>query len=316
MISRILVDPATAGSRTSTVVLAASTNGLLRSTDSGRSWTEVLSGTATDLVARPGDPARLHAAVHRKGVFQSGWRGVLERGLARLRRRIHRSDQSGRGSLVPRCAVRRGLQRRRGRHGGRSAAVPERRRRRKLATARRDGCELSLAVLVRPDSGRASERPRQSESGHHLHVPVGGRRPDVPHAASARHPRGPALPGLRHAERQRRPVPGQRWRRLSFHGRRHQLHVALDESGDHAVLRGHRSASRRSRGGARWDPGSGHAALVVGHGDLGEGPRGRWRPHGLRRRGPRDLVRRDAMDCRSGLHRSQEKRLARDHGDR
>ncbi len=72
MISRILVDPATAGSRTSTVVLAASTNGLLRSTDSGRSWTEVLSGTATDLVARPGDPARLHAAVHRKGVFQSG----------------------------------------------------------------------------------------------------------------------------------------------------------------------------------------------------------------------------------------------------
>ena len=76
MISRILVDPVTAGSRTSTVVLAASTNGLLRSTDSGRSWTEVLSGTATDLVATPEDPARLHAAVHEKGVFRSVDGGV------------------------------------------------------------------------------------------------------------------------------------------------------------------------------------------------------------------------------------------------
>ena len=71
-ISRVHVDPATAGSSTSTVVLAASTFGLFRSTSSGARWTHVLEGTVTDLVMRPGDPSQLYAAVWGQGVYRSG----------------------------------------------------------------------------------------------------------------------------------------------------------------------------------------------------------------------------------------------------
>lgn len=70
-ISRVHVDPLTAGSATSTVVLVASTFGLFRSTDSGASWSSVLSGMVSDLVQRPGDPSRLYAAVHGDGVYES-----------------------------------------------------------------------------------------------------------------------------------------------------------------------------------------------------------------------------------------------------
>lgn len=61
-ISRILIDPASAGSLSETTVLAASDFGLFRSTDSGLSWTSVLTGVASDLVMDPSEPSILYAA--------------------------------------------------------------------------------------------------------------------------------------------------------------------------------------------------------------------------------------------------------------
>jgi hypothetical protein len=52
-ISKVIVDTATAGSTTATTVLAATSGGLYRSTNSGGTWTLVLSGVMTDLVASP-----------------------------------------------------------------------------------------------------------------------------------------------------------------------------------------------------------------------------------------------------------------------
>ena len=63
-ISRVVVDPTTAGSLGSTTVLAATDFGLFRSADSGRSWTLALRGIATDLVMDPTDPAVLYAAFY------------------------------------------------------------------------------------------------------------------------------------------------------------------------------------------------------------------------------------------------------------
>ncbi len=70
-ISRVHIDPVTAGSASSTFVLVASSFGLFRSENSGRTWREVLEGTVTDLVMRPGDPSRLYAAVRDEGVYRS-----------------------------------------------------------------------------------------------------------------------------------------------------------------------------------------------------------------------------------------------------
>lgn len=70
-ISRVHIDPVTAGSTGSTVVLVASTFGLFRSENSGRTWSRVLEGMATDLVMRPGDPSRLYAGVYGRGVYRS-----------------------------------------------------------------------------------------------------------------------------------------------------------------------------------------------------------------------------------------------------
>ena len=70
-ISRVHIDPVTAGSTGSTVVLVASTFGLFRSENSGRTWRRVLEATVTDLVMRPGDPSRLYAAVRGVGVYRS-----------------------------------------------------------------------------------------------------------------------------------------------------------------------------------------------------------------------------------------------------
>ena len=70
-IARVVIDRATAGSATSTTVLAASTYGLFRSTDSGRSWHLVLDGLATDLVPHPEDPAIMYAALYGRGVYKS-----------------------------------------------------------------------------------------------------------------------------------------------------------------------------------------------------------------------------------------------------
>lgn len=75
-ISRVFVDPVTAGSVSSTTVMAASTVGLFRSENSGRTWRRVLEGTVTDLVMRPGDPSRLYAAAYRQGVYRSADGGV------------------------------------------------------------------------------------------------------------------------------------------------------------------------------------------------------------------------------------------------
>ena len=68
-ISRVLIDPSTAGSLDATTVLAATDFGLFRSTDSGRRWNRVLSGLASDLVMDPVDPSILYAA------FQSEFLG-------------------------------------------------------------------------------------------------------------------------------------------------------------------------------------------------------------------------------------------------
>ena len=70
-ISRVIVDPVTAGSSMSTTVFAASDFGLFRSTDSGRTWRAVLAGVVTDLVMHPGDPSILYAANRRDGVYKS-----------------------------------------------------------------------------------------------------------------------------------------------------------------------------------------------------------------------------------------------------
>ncbi len=70
-ISRVVIDPATAGSTTGTTVLAASSFGLYRSTNSGGSWTQVLAGTVTDLVINPLNPSVYYAATYFNSVFKS-----------------------------------------------------------------------------------------------------------------------------------------------------------------------------------------------------------------------------------------------------
>ncbi|MDQ6703967.1 MAG: hypothetical protein M3Z96_13245 [Pseudomonadota bacterium] len=70
-ISRIVVDPATAGSTTTTKIYVASSpygvpSGVYRSTDSGTTWSLVLDGggvPATDLVVDPKTPANVYAAL-------------------------------------------------------------------------------------------------------------------------------------------------------------------------------------------------------------------------------------------------------------
>ncbi len=64
-ISRVHIDPSSAGTTNATVVMVASTYGLFRSENSGRTWRTVLDGVVTDLVMRPGDPALLYAALRR-----------------------------------------------------------------------------------------------------------------------------------------------------------------------------------------------------------------------------------------------------------
>ena len=75
-IARVVVDMASAGSSTSTVVLAASSFGLYRSPSSGRSWELVLEGYATDVAANPRDPSVLYAALYGEGIHRSSDGGV------------------------------------------------------------------------------------------------------------------------------------------------------------------------------------------------------------------------------------------------
>ena len=61
-ISKVLIDNATAGSATATVVLAATSGGLYRSIDSGSSWVQVLRVIASDIVQDPSTPGTMYAA--------------------------------------------------------------------------------------------------------------------------------------------------------------------------------------------------------------------------------------------------------------
>jgi hypothetical protein len=75
--SRISVDPTTAGSTTTTTVVVAADTGVWRSTNSGSTWTSVLSGAAaTDLVRDPSTPATLYAALG--NIFGSANNGVYK----------------------------------------------------------------------------------------------------------------------------------------------------------------------------------------------------------------------------------------------
>jgi len=62
-IAKIVVDPATAGSATSSTVFAATSFGLYKSTNSGAAWSQVLAAYTTDFVQHPSDRAVLFAAI-------------------------------------------------------------------------------------------------------------------------------------------------------------------------------------------------------------------------------------------------------------
>jgi hypothetical protein len=77
---RVRVDRETAGSQTNTTVLYAASNGLHRSTNSGASWTTVLTGFITDVEADPAQPdvyyaARTNAGAS-NGIYRSTDNGV------------------------------------------------------------------------------------------------------------------------------------------------------------------------------------------------------------------------------------------------
>jgi len=62
-IAKIVVDPATAGSATTSTVFAATSFGLYKSTNSGGAWSQVLAAYTTDFVQHPSDRAVLFAAI-------------------------------------------------------------------------------------------------------------------------------------------------------------------------------------------------------------------------------------------------------------
>jgi photosystem II stability/assembly factor-like uncharacterized protein len=62
-ISKVIVDPLTAGSSFATTVVVSSSIGVARSIDAGHTWHVTLPGVATDMVAHPSDPRILYAAL-------------------------------------------------------------------------------------------------------------------------------------------------------------------------------------------------------------------------------------------------------------
>ncbi|HEY2849820.1 MAG TPA: hypothetical protein VGI97_08080 [Gemmatimonadaceae bacterium] len=74
-VSKIIVDTATAGSTSTTVVLAATEGGLFRSANSGTTWTQVKAGVFTDLVASPTAGTYYAAAGY---IFGTGSNGVYK----------------------------------------------------------------------------------------------------------------------------------------------------------------------------------------------------------------------------------------------
>jgi len=75
-ISRVVVDPSTAGSVGTTRLYVASDFGIHVSTDGGASFARALTGIVTDLVMDPRNPAVLYAAVRGIGVYRSADRGT------------------------------------------------------------------------------------------------------------------------------------------------------------------------------------------------------------------------------------------------
>lgn len=73
LVYHIAIDRATAGSTSSTTLWAATSVGILRSTDSGNSWTITLQGQATDVVQHPTNAAVLYAALgNPRGAGENG----------------------------------------------------------------------------------------------------------------------------------------------------------------------------------------------------------------------------------------------------
>jgi len=70
-ISRIVIDPRTAGTVATTRLFVASDFGLYRSVNGAGSFTQVLGGTATDIVMHPTNPDTLYAAVRGVGIYKS-----------------------------------------------------------------------------------------------------------------------------------------------------------------------------------------------------------------------------------------------------
>ena len=68
-VRRILFDPRTAANPATTVVLAATPQGVFRSSDGGASWTSVLAADVTDLAASFAAPEAYYASVWRTGLF-------------------------------------------------------------------------------------------------------------------------------------------------------------------------------------------------------------------------------------------------------
>ncbi len=75
-IPAIAVDRSTAGNTFTSVVLAATSGGLFRSTNSGQSWSRVLSGYATGVVQDPNTTSIWYAAI----TFTNGVRGIYKSG--------------------------------------------------------------------------------------------------------------------------------------------------------------------------------------------------------------------------------------------
>jgi photosystem II stability/assembly factor-like uncharacterized protein len=83
-ISRIIVDPATAGSATGSTIFAATSFGVYKSTNSGSTWIRVLSGYAPDLAQDPSNGLVLYAGGYlpSPGVYKTTdggntWRQLL-----------------------------------------------------------------------------------------------------------------------------------------------------------------------------------------------------------------------------------------------